>query len=203
MNKRFSRRNIDEDKKDEVRSKDKELKIDQRFARWGYKRNKNNKNEDTPETFDDETVEERMRRYMKWESKKGHKYPYQLTWDEKKVLSKLQKASQNEEEKEDSSEHENYYEDYDFEDNERDGVLVGEKVTFEELKADAKDIDEYMKEMKKQKLKKPSPPLPKTEICEYEKIREDNIRERHRAMVNSGLFSKEELRKMKGPGCSG
>ena len=153
---------------------------------------KNNKNENKPETFDVETAEERMRRYMKWESKKGHK----------KVLSKLQKASQNEEEKEDSSEDENYYEDYDFEDNERDGVLVGEKVTFEELKADAKDIDEYMKEMKKQKLKKPAPPLPKTEICEYEKIREDNIRERHRAMVNSGLFSKEELRKMEGQGFS-
>ena len=107
---------------------------------------------------------------MIWESKKGHKYPYQLTWDEKKVLSKLQKASQNEEEKEDSS--------------------------------DAKDINEYMKEMKKQKLQKPPPPLPKTEICEYEKMREDNIQERHRAMVNSGLFSKEELRKMEGPGSS-
>ena len=33
-----------QDKKDKVRSNDKELKIDQRFARWGYKRNKNNKN---------------------------------------------------------------------------------------------------------------------------------------------------------------
>ena len=202
LNKRFSRRNMDEDKKDKVRSKDKELKIDQRFARWGYKRNKNNKNEYKPYTFDDETDEERMQRFMKWENKKGHKYPYQLTCDEKNVLSKLIKSSEKEGEKEDSSEDENYYEDYDFEDNERDVVLVGEKVTFEELKADAEDIDEYIKEMKKQKLKKPAPPLPKTEICECEKMRKDNIQERHRAMVNSGLFSKEELRKMEGPGSS-
>ena len=78
-----------------------------------------NKNEE----HKDETVEERMERYLKWQNK----YPFKLTNDEQKVLNKLQKAKDiSKQSDKESSEEEfgNYYEDYEFEDPVRDGVLV-------------------------------------------------------------------------------
>ena len=94
-------------------------------------------------------------------------------------------------------EDENYYEDYEYEDHERDGVLVCDPVTSEELKAEAELMRKHMKNMRKQELKKPPPSLPKSDKSQYEKIREDNIRERVKGMIASGLWSEDELTKIR------
>ena len=94
-------------------------------------------------------------------------------------------------------EDENYYEDYEYEDNERDGVLVFDPVTSEELKSEAELKRKHMKTMRKQELKKPPPSLPKSDKSPYEKIREDNIRERVKCMIASGLWSEDEITKMR------
>ena len=41
----------------------------------------------------------------------------------------------------------------------------------------------------------PLDPLPETELCPYEKLRESNIKEREEAMLESGFF--EDLEKTK------
>ena len=46
-----------------------------------------------------------------------------------------------------------------------------------------------MKEEEKRKaMMIPLDPLPERELCEYEKIRENNISEREKAMYDSGFF---------------
>ena len=42
----------------------------------------------------------------------------------------------------------------------------------------------------KQAMQRPVMPLPVQELCEYEKVRVDNIKEREEAMANSGFFEK-------------
>ena len=75
--------------------------------------------------------------------------------------------------------------------------------------ADEKEFEWYVeqqaeerKEKRKQKYKEnkekmatPIDPLPKTKLCAYEKIREDIIEEREKAMRESGFF--EDLEKTK------
>ena len=48
-------------------------------------------------------------------------------------------------------------------------------------------------EQKKIELKKPAPAIPIRKLCEYEKIRDKNIKERLDAMIQSGLWSKEDV----------
>ena len=52
-----------------------------------------------------------------------------------------------------------------------------------------------MQEKRKAKMKEPVKPLPVGEPCEYEKIREKNIRERQEAMEACGFF--EDLKAYK------
>ena len=68
----------------------------------------------------------------------------------------------------------------------------------EAARFDKEELDEYKimkrnerKEKRKalmKKFKKPLPPLPSKELCEYEKIREENIKERYEAMKQCGFF---------------
>ena len=51
-------------------------------------------------------------------------------------------------------------------------------------------IGEKKNEELKQAMQCPVMPLPVQELCEYEKIRADNIKEREEAMANSGFFEK-------------
>ena len=88
--------------------------------------------------------------------------------------------------------------DYDDDNIERDGVMVCDRVTSEEMIEEANLIDKYMKSMKKENMMKPASPIPQLEKCEYEKIRDDNTKEKLREMKISGLWTEEELEKMKG-----
>lgn len=78
--------------------------------------------------------------------------------------------------------------------------LEGYRLYLEELKqeekAERKKKDEQKKAVRKKKYEEtkkalgvPLEPLPERALCEYEKIRENNIKEREDAMIASGFFS--------------
>ena len=84
----------------------------------------------------------------------------------------------------------NYYEDYEFENPERDRFLLCKPVSYEKLMAEAESIEKYTKEIKMQKLKKT---CTSNEPCEYEKIIENIIKERMKKIAESGLWTEAEL----------
>ena len=82
-----------------------------------------------------------------------------------------------------------------------DEVLTEEKI--KELRIEEQEQDEAIKkfrieekkelrrlkeEEKRKAMRIPLDPLPERELCEYEKIRENNISEREKAMYDSGFF---------------
>ena len=98
---------------------------------------------------------------------------------------------------------EKYWEDYENEDEERDGCFVynemmSEEQQSEELQKEAKQMDKYMKDMRKVELRKQASPIPTPKMSEYEKIREANMKERMKEMIKSGYWTEDELRNMPG-----
>ena len=81
----------------------------------------------------------------------------------------------------------------------RDALAEDERREREEnknkIKLEQKEKRQKKREMLKQASKKPMKPLPEMEICQYEKIREDNIRERNEAMAKFEFY--EDLEKTK------
>ena len=65
----------------------------------------------------------------------------------------------------------------------------------DERKREAKEKRKKKYEEMKAAMKTPILPLPENELCDYEKIREGNIKEREEAMKESGFF--EDLQKFK------
>ena len=63
-----------------------------------------------------------------------------------------------------------------------------EECIIEELDEEFKAMSKHIKMMKKNELKKPTPPFPNKEKCQYEKLRETLVKERVNAMKNSGFF---------------
>ena len=58
----------------------------------------------------------------------------------------------------------------------------------EEQKKKAREKRKQKEEELKAAMQHPVPPLPEKEMCEYEKLRENNIKEREKAMAESGYF---------------
>ena len=63
------------------------------------------------------------------------------------------------------------------------------KCYFDERKKEEKEEEKMKKEEKKRAQIEPLDPLPERPLCEYEKIREINIKEREDAMTAAGFFS--------------
>ena len=200
MAQEWSREIMDDEKKLDIRDENKDTKYEQRFARFRKKRKAGSKSEAKEE---EETVEERMKRFLEWQSKPGHKYPYAITDFEQRVLDKLEyekiNSNREDEEEEDTeTDYENYWEDYEYEDSKRDGVLVFDKVSSEDLKAEAEVMSKNYKNLRKDKLNEPVAVLPEFVKCEYEKIRDSNIKERMKKMISSGLWTEDQLRNIPG-----
>ena len=107
--------------------------------------------------------------------------------NKKEVLERMRnyKEVNNEQNSEDE---EPYWMDYEDKDNERDGVLQCGGLGPKELEEEAKAINEHLKFMKKKKYTEPMDQLPEKDLCPYEIIRENIIKERVEAMEKSGLF---------------
>ena len=58
----------------------------------------------------------------------------------------------------------------------------------EEQKMEAREKRRRKKEELRAAMKHPVPSLPETEMCDYEKLRENNIKEREKAMSEVGYF---------------
>ena len=125
------------------------------------------------------------------------KYRFKLSSHEQKVIERLRAETNDGETSIDSEEHdEPYWMDHEDDDNERDGVLVFDKVSPGEMEEEAKAMKEHLKLTKKRQLQTPMKQLPERTLCTYEKIRESIIRERMEAMENSGLFENfDELKR--------
>ena len=107
---------------------------------------------------------------------------------ELKCKQKLEeRKSDDADESSDEEDFENYWDDY--EDAERDRVLLFNKFSSEELRKEAEEINKCMKDIKKNELKKVASPIPKSEQCQYEKIRGGNVKERMINMIESGLWT--------------
>ena len=65
----------------------------------------------------------------------------------------------------------------------------------EECRKEARDKRQQKKEELKAAMKKPLDPFPESEVCEYERLRLNNINEREKAMEESGFF--EDLKAYK------
>ena len=76
--------------------------------------------------------------------------------------------------------------------------MMSEEQQSEELLKEAEQMDKYMKDMRKVQLRKPASPIPKQKMCDYEKIREANMKERMKEMIKSGYWTEDELRSMPG-----
>ena len=55
-------------------------------------------------------------------------------------------------------------------------------------KEKAREKRKQKEEELKAAMQHPVPPLPEKEMCEYEKLRENNIKEREKAMEEAGYF---------------
>ena len=69
------------------------------------------------------------------------------------------------------------------------------EATVKRIKEEQKEKRLIKREELKRAIAKPIDPLPERELCQYEKIREDIIRERQEAMANCGFF--EDLNQTK------
>ena len=62
------------------------------------------------------------------------------------------------------------------------------------FKEQKKEEDKEKRKLKllerKKEMNRPIDPFPKQQLCEYERLREKNIKEREEAMAASGLFEK-------------
>ena len=199
MAQEWSREIMDDEKKLDIRDENKDTKYEQRFARFRKKRKAGSKSEAKEE---EETVEERMKRFLEWQSKPGHKYPYAINDCEQRVLDKLEyekiRSNREDDEEETDETDYDYLEDYEYEDSKRDGVLVFDKVIPGDLKAEAEVMSRYYKNLRKDKLNEPVAVLPEFVKCEYEKIRDSNIKERMKKMISSGLWTEDQLRNIPG-----
>ena len=67
-----------------------------------------------------------------------------------------------------------------------------EEILFQELRQKRKEEEKEKRKQKaeeiKNAMKKPINPLPESELCDYEKLREKNIKEREDTMRESGFF---------------
>jgi hypothetical protein len=79
-------------------------------------------------------------------------------------------------------------------DNEELTVVDPEKLIPHDMKAEAALLDKHRKEQIKERLQKPASPLPGRKKCLYEELREENIRQKIKAMGESGLWSADELK---------
>ena len=96
-----------------------------------------------------------------------------------------------------SEDEEPYWMDYEDEDNERDGVLQCGGLRPMELEEEAQAINEHIKLIKKEKYTEPMDQLPDRDLCPYEIIRANIIKERVEAMEKSGLFPDIDQLKVK------
>ena len=78
-------------------------------------------------------------------------------------------------------------------DNEGDNDRPNANVIDDNREEEAILLKNIFNEQKKIELKKPAPAIPIRKLCEYEKIRDKNIKERLDAMIQSGLWSKEDV----------
>ena len=166
-----------ETKKEDLNQKDRREKYKRRFARYRQDRTKDLRDTDEDQN---ENEEDMLKRYVKWEKTEVKKYPFKLSKHEETALDKVRagKSVQEDEESFDHSEEEDmepYWMDYSSEDNERDGIVVFEKVKPGELDEESKAWDKQIKMIKKHEFQKPMPALIQREPCQYEKIRETII----------------------------
>ena len=136
-----------------------------------------------------------MQRYLKWKETDTKKYKFKLSEFEEKALQKIKGDNEDQDDTSDFSEQEDD-EPY-WTDKENDEECINEeKLNPGELDEEFKAMNKHIKMMKKNKLKKPAPPVPTKGKYQYEKLRETLIKERVNAMENSGLFENiGELRK--------
>ena len=75
----------------------------------------------------------------------------------------------------------------------------GRKRQFEWFVKERKELLKVKRKQKERERKEamatPIDPLPEHELCEYEKVRENNIKEREKAMIENGFF--EDLMSLK------
>ena len=121
-NKRRSRIVESDTKKEDLKQQVTKEKFKRRFARFRHKR--------TEDLQDSEEEEDFLKRYLKWDNTDVKKYPFKLSLNEERAIERLL-AETNDGETSTNSEEgdELYWMKHEDDDNERDGVLVFDKVS--------------------------------------------------------------------------